>query len=191
MVELQTHLTQEEIEYIVEEARYGDLESLLTIFQLVDLKLLPTMKDTLTESTPLHMAAANGHIEVVKYLLSLDVTDKEKWVNQQNLSGNTSLHWASLNGHIEVVKYLCEGFGGDPFIKNRVGHDAIFDAGDKPDVEEYFLTKFSFEVEDEKEDQKEEQDEPTFMPGNEIEQVTKEAKEAQKELEASTKGLKI
>ncbi|XP_031475999.1 ankyrin repeat-containing protein P16F5.05c isoform X2 [Nymphaea colorata] len=49
----------------------------------------------------LHMAAANGHLEVVEYLIRNNVD-----VNITNAEKNTPLHWACLNGHSEVVRNL-------------------------------------------------------------------------------------
>nr|POE81183.1 ankyrin repeat-containing protein p16f5.05c [Quercus suber] len=51
--------------------------------------------------TALHMAAANGHLDVVEYLVNRGVD-----LNAINEEKNTPLHWACLNGHIEVVKKL-------------------------------------------------------------------------------------
>jgi hypothetical protein len=72
------------------------------------------------------MAAANGHTEVVEFILKHTGNDKSI-VNAQNESGNTALHWAALNGHLDVVKVLCEAHG-DPFIKNAAGHDVFYEA---------------------------------------------------------------
>ena len=49
--------------------------------------------------TPLHYAAENGHLEVVKVLL-------ENQENPGNMWGNTPLHYAATEGHTEVVEYL-------------------------------------------------------------------------------------
>lgn len=182
---VQTTLSAEEIEYILEEARYGELESLESIFKEIDNKLLLTIKDE-DESTVLHMAAGNGHIEVVKFILSIleklaknDTDCKKSFVDGQNRSGNTALHWASLNGKLEVVKLLCDRYDADAFIKNKAGHDSIYEAenNNKEDVEDYLLQKFSIEFDDEDEDRSEvkSSSEPTFTPGKEIDEVTKEA----------------
>ncbi|CAL5425436.1 unnamed protein product [Camellia sinensis] len=53
------------------------------------------------QSTSLHMASANGHLDIVDYLIRNGVD-----VNASNVEKNTPLHWACLNGHIEVVKNL-------------------------------------------------------------------------------------
>ncbi|KAK8943257.1 hypothetical protein KSP39_PZI008978 [Platanthera zijinensis] len=47
------------------------------------------------------MAAANGHLDIVEYLISIGVD-----VNASNAENNTPLHWACLNGQKEVVKAL-------------------------------------------------------------------------------------
>ena len=53
--------------------------------------------------TPLHMAAENSHMEMVKFLAEkgakIDAADKDY---------RTPLYWAALSGHIEVVKFLAE-----------------------------------------------------------------------------------
>lgn len=51
--------------------------------------------------TALHMAAANGHMTIVEYLISEGVD-----INALNDENNAPLHWACLNGHVEVVKRL-------------------------------------------------------------------------------------
>ena len=64
------------------------------------------------------MAAANGHLPVVKYLiLLLEKDDVKQLLEAKNENGNTALHWASYNGHLEVVEYLVEEVNADPFIK--------------------------------------------------------------------------
>ena len=51
-------------------------------------------------NTALHMACANGHIEMVKYLINTLHVD----INIKNSSNNTPLGWAALNGQKEIVK---------------------------------------------------------------------------------------
>ncbi|CCD25451.1 Yar1p NDAI_0F01320 [Naumovozyma dairenensis CBS 421] len=191
-------LEQEDQDAIILDARSGDLESLKDIFTtLIHPKLLLTIKDSETKSTPLHMAAGNGHVEVIKYLLSL-IEGKEnqtKYINQVNDTGNTALHWAALNGKLDVVELICEEYDADPFIRNQFGHDAIFEAENngKEDVETYFLKKYDVEPEnDDEDDNGEESTEDNnteegesfhveTKEGHEIEQVTKEATEALRE----------
>ncbi|KXZ49766.1 hypothetical protein GPECTOR_19g217 [Gonium pectorale] len=79
---------------LVDGARYGDMED-------VDAALsqgVPVDSKDSMGRTALHMACANGHVEVITRLLEAgaltDVT---------NSGGNTPLHWACLNGHMEDI----------------------------------------------------------------------------------------
>ena len=58
------------------------------------------IKDNLGE-TPLHMAAANGHINVVKILAT-----KINTLNVVNNVGRTPLHMAAFNGQAKIVEFL-------------------------------------------------------------------------------------
>lgn len=184
---METSLDQEDMDSIVYEARVGDLESLTELFtKYVSPTVLPSIKDDVTFSTPLHMAAANGHTAVAKFLLSLLPKEEAvKMVNNQNESGNTPLHWASYNGHLEIVKLLVEEYGADVFLKNSLSHDALFEAenNNQAEVENWFLLKFAIEndvkVEDDGENTK-----ITYTPGSESHELDKEASKAQDELRA-------
>lgn len=143
-------IDQEDQDAIILDARAGDIESLKEIFTtLIDPSvLLNCCRDSISGSSALHMAAGNGHLETVKYLMGLVAEygpeRVSEFVNMQNETGNTALHWASLNGHIDVVKCLCDEFGADPFIKNQFGHDALYEAENngKEEVENYYLKKY-------------------------------------------------
>ncbi|QEU60683.1 Yar1 [Kluyveromyces lactis] len=191
-------LDQEDQEAIIVDARAGDLESLKDIFTtLIDPCALIECTDELSKSSALHMAAANGHFEVVKYLLSISPKDKVKeWVNKQNETGNTALHWASLNGKLDIVQLLCEEYEADPFIRNNFDHDAIYEAENsgQEEIETYYLKKYDVEpesTENEEETSSEKEGKQDSQPasidnvqvreGTEIEQVTKEATEALRE----------
>jgi len=52
---------------------------------------------------PLHFAANNGHVDVVRFLL-----EKGANVNAQDHRGRTPLHLAALDGHVDVVRFLLE-----------------------------------------------------------------------------------
>lgn len=177
-------LEQEDQDAIVFDSRSGDLESLQEIFStLIHPRLLTSCVDCETQCTPLHMAAANGHLSVVKYLLELvkehNPGELPNFVNRQNKIGNTALHWASLNGKLEVVQLLCDDFGADPFVKNAFGHDSIFEAENngKEELEDFFLKKYDISPATQDDgDQK-----VAVKEGTEIEQVTRDAEEAQRE----------
>ncbi|XP_044738962.1 uncharacterized protein LOC123300452 [Chrysoperla carnea] len=53
--------------------------------------------------TPLHLACAQNHTQVVKYLINLGAD-----VNCQDQNLSTALHWAVYNNNIELVKVLIE-----------------------------------------------------------------------------------
>ena len=53
--------------------------------------------------TPLYLAALNGHEELVKLLLSHDVS-----VNTTTNYGQTPLHGAAMDGHLGIIKLLIE-----------------------------------------------------------------------------------
>ena len=78
----------------------GDLD--LVQFILQHEKLFQ-FKSLLKES-PIHLAAKNGHIEVVKTLMAC--TDNP---NAPNEYGETPIHYAARYGHNEVVKVLMAG----------------------------------------------------------------------------------
>lgn len=184
-----TSLTQEEQDAIIYDAREGDLEYLQEVFtKIVPGSLLPTIRDEITLSTPVHMAAANGHLEVVKYLLSLvDEREAAELANAKNETGNTPLHWAAYNGHLDVVKVLVEKYGADVYAKNALSHDALFEAekNGQTAVENWMLLKFAPEetisVEDVGEDTK-----ITYTPGQESYEIDRQAAEAAAALKAKS-----
>ncbi|MCJ1231547.1 hypothetical protein MMC12_008224 [Toensbergia leucococca] len=102
--------------------------------------ILLTIIDPSSKNGLLHMASANGHTSTIAYLLT--PPPPSALLNAQNVSGNTPLHWAALNGHNEAVKLLIAA-GADPDLKNKVGHDAMYEAerNGKEEVAEWLLGK--------------------------------------------------
>lgn len=105
---------------------------------------------------PVRVAARNGRLKVLKYLIEkganfedktandgatplegaaskghLDIVkflvEKGANVNHQDNDKDTPIGEAAVNGHFEVVKYLLE-HGADPTIKNKDGYDAAYRA---------------------------------------------------------------
>lgn len=198
-----TELTQEEMDNVIYDARFGDLESLKAIFSTeVEPQVLKTIKDEYSCSTPFHMAAANGHTEVVKYLLGLigEEEEKKSILNLANDSGNTALHWAAYNGHLETVEFLCDN-GSDPFIRNKYNHDVFFEASnnDQEKVDDYLLQRYGNIVEkDVEENDAEEGDQAEaksdgvqFSEGTEISKVTEADRKAVQELTEKTDKLNV
>uniref|UniRef100_A0A8C9PC45 CASK interacting protein 2 n=1 Tax=Spermophilus dauricus TaxID=99837 RepID=A0A8C9PC45_SPEDA len=69
-------------------------------------------------TTPLHLAAKNGHREVIRQLLRAGIE-----INRQTKTG-TALHEAALYGKTEVVRLLLEG-GVDVNIRNTYNQTAL------------------------------------------------------------------
>lgn len=61
--------------------------------------------------TPLTLAAANGHVAVVRFLTE----NYRVRLNARDRFGNTALHWAAANGHVECVRLLVRS-GVDPHL---------------------------------------------------------------------------
>lgn len=206
-----TELTEEQIENVIFDARSGDLETLSAIFdQEVDPKIIPHIKDPETGSTMLHMASANGHLEVVQFLLK-QLADPEtkqseedkqntktsSYINAANSTGNTALHWAAFNGHLEVVKCLCD-HGADPFIKNQYGHDVFYEAGqnEQEKTEDYLLETYGEELDEEfdlREEQQEDdqEQEVEFKEGTEIAKAGEEDAKAVEKLRLEAEKLAV
>lgn len=193
-----TSLTQEEQDNVIYDARFGDLGSLTEIFSTeVEPSVLRDIKDGYSKSTPFHMAAANGHLEVLKYLISLlQEEDVPSVLNTQNDSGNTALHWAVLNGHLDVVQLLCDN-NADPFIRNKSDHDVFFEAGnnDQEKVEDYLLQRYGNIVENEVNEEEtgkvEQNEDIKFSEGTEISKVTDEDKKAVEEMTEHTAKMNL
>ncbi|KAJ9528680.1 hypothetical protein QJQ45_020575 [Haematococcus lacustris] len=119
-------------------ARYGDLEDVeaaLAQGAQPNAADSSSRTDSQMRARPhaaLHMASANGHLEIVQRLLAAGATP-----DLPNAEGSSALHWACLNGHSEVVRALLDR-GAVPSLLNRAnrtpvdealdrGHDAVMD----------------------------------------------------------------
>ncbi|WP_353278956.1 ankyrin repeat domain-containing protein [Wolbachia endosymbiont (group B) of Longitarsus flavicornis] len=63
-----------------------------------------------------HIAAYNGHTEIVSALVKAEGID----VNAASKDGMTPLHLAAFNGHLDTVRVLLAK-GADPSLKNKNG----------------------------------------------------------------------
>lgn len=68
---------------------------------------------------PLHYAATNGHLEVMRLLL-----DNHAYIDASSPNGSTPLMMAALYGTPSAVKLLLEA-GADPLLTNELGLTAI------------------------------------------------------------------
>lgn len=82
---------------------------------------------------PLFLAAAHGHDDVVKYLISKDADMKET---------EFALYWSSSNGHLEAVKSLVEA-GASLKYEDGSEHNALEGAAlfGESEVVEYLIYK--------------------------------------------------
>ena len=62
--------------------------------------------------TPLHIAAGNGHLDMVKFFIS-----KGMYVNVRDADKDTPLHAAAIHGHMDVAQFLITE-GADVNAKN-------------------------------------------------------------------------
>ncbi|KAF2113553.1 ankyrin repeat-containing protein YAR1 [Lophiotrema nucula] len=138
----------EEILYLARANETSELESYLSELSTQTkhgkATLVSAAIDPYSRNSALHYAAANGHADVIKLLLSYNLdkvtTSAPQPINAVNDAGNTPLHWAALNGQLESVKLLIQ-LGADVTIINKAGHDALFEAeiNDKKEVVEWLL----------------------------------------------------
>jgi ankyrin repeat protein len=78
-------------------------------------------------NTALHMACANGMINIVQYILEFIRNDAECpfFLNQTNENGSTALHWAALNGNDQIVKLLVDA-GAKINLEDHQGKSAYY-----------------------------------------------------------------
>lgn len=79
--------------------------------------------------TPLHLAAAHGHVEVVRALI-----DTGAPVNIQVDCDDTPLHLAAAGGHVDVMAALLDA-GADVDAGDHVGNTALHAVGDVASLE--------------------------------------------------------
>lgn len=118
-------------------ARYAEEDDIKILKELLADR--PSIIHTRDEEgrTAVHLAAANGNVEVCKLLVAAQAKP-----NEQNNEGNTALHYASEQNQPAVVEFLLSA-GWKPSIKNRYGDTAANIIAEKnfPEVE-LLLTKF-------------------------------------------------
>jgi len=80
-------------------------------------------------NTSLHLAAANGLVEIADYLIRAGHEEQEV---SQNTEHETPLHLAAKNGHIEVGRLLLQEFPQCINAINKSGLDALALASQNP-----------------------------------------------------------
>ncbi len=115
----QMALTAEDMNEVLECARYNELEDMVS---LLDAGVDVDYRRPEDGTTALHMACANGHVEIAGALLQRGAR------HLANAAGNTPLHWACLNGKAEVAALLlekCKAGEVDVYLKNGQGKSAF------------------------------------------------------------------
>ena len=64
----------------------------------------------------MHMAAAGGHLEVIKFLSRMFGAK----VHEKDKNGYSMLHWTAERGHCEMARYLIEELKMDPQERDKV-----------------------------------------------------------------------
>ncbi|KAI8257342.1 Ankyrin repeat-containing protein [Colletotrichum sp. SAR11_239] len=145
-------LSEEEIDDLIYFCRAGELADLQETLKALSEREAASVGEVITaakdegKNACLHMAAGNGHIDVVKALIEAfeprPAEEKKAYVDAANEFGNTGLHWACLGGHLEVVKLLVEN-GASPAIandKDQIPLDSALFNG-KREVADWFLAQ--------------------------------------------------
>lgn len=93
-------------------------DSSFAVQQIIESKpKLISVRNTHQRDTALHIAARNGHLNVVRVIIDYIKANKSfsrvlKYINKY---GNLALHEAIQNSHYEIIKILVEEF---PFLTN-------------------------------------------------------------------------
>lgn len=120
--------SREDNEELLLSCRYGDLQDVQDFVTKYGAPALADARDDHGNNV-LHMTCANGHVDVLEYLLPLVPSPL---LAQQNHAGSTPLHWAALNRHLHVAQKLIQHPGGPGVdlidIKNAGGRSPLGEA---------------------------------------------------------------
>jgi hypothetical protein len=103
-----------------------------------DSQALANVRDRTNGNRPLHIAAQNGHLELVRFLVGAGAD-----VNARNKGGQTAMHMATSYDLDQVVKVLNDA-GADGSIENNDGFEARWGlSGEKdPTSTNYHVEQF-------------------------------------------------
>lgn len=99
-------------------SKYGNLDMMKFLIEEEKINTMPREKDS--GQTLLHLAAANGHNQIIKYLIEKKKLD----MNIKDTNNSTPLHYAAAKNQDEVVKYLIEK-GANIKSENNNGYTAF------------------------------------------------------------------
>ncbi len=103
---------------IFKAVKQTDLKKLETIIKK---KIDDVNKVDRNGRTPMHYAALDGNLEVVKLFLKYNAK-----VNPNDNDGYTPLHYAAINGHLEVVQHIVKHSANVNQINNRVNSPVYY-----------------------------------------------------------------
>lgn len=93
----------EEVDDLLLACRYGDIGDVRAFVAKFGVNELVNARDE-RGNCVLHMCCANGHVDILQYILSLEIP--HNFVRARNEAGSTPLHWACLNAHLPCVQHL-------------------------------------------------------------------------------------
>ncbi|KIP03604.1 hypothetical protein PHLGIDRAFT_110662 [Phlebiopsis gigantea 11061_1 CR5-6] len=120
--------TDEDKDELLLSCRYGDLEDIQQFVEKFGAESLSGVRDGGGNSI-LHMVCANGHTDVLDYLLPVV---PPSLLSAPNDAKSTPLHWAALNAHLAVAQKLVQHPKGPGIalidVKNAAGRSPLGEA---------------------------------------------------------------
>ena len=115
---------------LFDEGAGGEIAKITQIENLHE-KIETMFKDSMRGVWPLHVAASNGAVGTVRYLINklgerVDAVDR---------AGKTALHVAVESGRVDVVRVLMEDFGADSSLRTFTGRTPMHIASDNGDAD--------------------------------------------------------
>lgn len=133
------HIAEEAIDILSENMEYREIDLFETSKDEDDQQknkehLADRRVCNLEGETTMHLSAAKGQVQVVKYLLETgqdaDIRTREAQYNSTNLyrdTRQTPLHYAAAAGYVEVMQVLID-YGADVSAKTECGDTALHKA---------------------------------------------------------------
>ncbi|KAF8608394.1 hypothetical protein BDV93DRAFT_519439 [Ceratobasidium sp. AG-I] len=116
--------TVDDNEELLLSCRYGDLDDVRTFVEKFGAEAAAAARDE-NGNTVLHMTCANGHDDILSYILPILPSTL---LPTQNASKSTALHWAATNKHLSVVQKLATAQPSLIDIKNAAGRTPLGEA---------------------------------------------------------------